>query len=69
MAERRPVDSGGGWAAHRRAQFMLWASATPAQRLSWLEEMIALAYRTGAFPRRVSVPAEGGRSPGGEPRA
>jgi hypothetical protein len=26
--------------------------ATPAQRLAWLEEMIALAYSTGALPRK-----------------
>lgn len=28
-------------------------AATPAQRLAWLEEAIALAYRTGALPRPV----------------
>jgi hypothetical protein len=26
--------------------------ATPAQRLAWLEEMIAMAYRSGALPRK-----------------
>jgi len=25
---------------------------TPAQRLAWLEEMIVLAHRSGALPRR-----------------
>jgi hypothetical protein len=42
-----------GWEAHRRAQQTRRAEeTTPAQRLAWLEEMIALAHRTGALPRR-----------------
>ncbi len=51
------------WEAHRRAQLALTVAASPAQRLAWLEEMLALAYRTGALPRRenespaVSAPA------------
>lgn len=40
-----------GWAAHRRHQLTLALRATPAQRLAWLEEMIALAYRVGALPK------------------
>ena len=43
---------GAGWEAHRREQMILALRATPAQRLAWLEEVIALAYRTGALPRR-----------------
>ena len=42
---------GGGWEARRRQQLVAGLSATPAQRLVWLEEMIVLAYRTGALPR------------------
>lgn len=41
-----------GWDAHREAQrARLLATTTPAERLAWLEEMIALAHRTGALPR------------------
>jgi hypothetical protein len=29
-------------------------AATPDQRLAWLEEAIALAYRTGALPRPIT---------------
>ena len=43
---------GAGWEAHRVHQLTLALSATPAQRLAWLEEMIILAYRVGALPRR-----------------
>jgi hypothetical protein len=42
------------WEAHRRHQLTMALAATPAQRLAWLEEMIALAWRTGALPKRVS---------------
>jgi hypothetical protein len=30
------------------AQLRLWASATPAQRLAWLEEVVTLAWKAGA---------------------
>jgi hypothetical protein len=40
-----------GWEAHHRHQLTLALKATPAQRLAWLEEMIALAYRVGALPK------------------
>lgn len=39
------------WEGHRRRQLTAAMEATPAQRLQWLEEMIRLAYRTGALPR------------------
>jgi hypothetical protein len=42
------------WAAHRREQRRRVLVATPAQRLAALEEMIELAHRTGALPRRTS---------------
>ncbi len=53
--ERRETardDWGAGWEAHRLHQLTLALSATPAQRLAWLEEVILLAYRVGALPKR-----------------
>ena len=35
-----------------KAQLKLWASATPAQRLAWLEEAQRIAYRSGAFGKK-----------------
>jgi hypothetical protein len=46
-----------GWESHRRRQLTFALAATPAERLRWLEEMIALAHRTGALPRRRDDPA------------
>ena len=40
------------WDSHARWQLTSALAATPAQRLAWLEEMRALAYRQGALPRR-----------------
>jgi len=46
-----------GWEAHRLEQMIFALHATPAQRLAWLEEVIALAYRVGALPKqRDSAP-------------
>jgi hypothetical protein len=42
---------GAGWEAHRVHQLTLALSATPAQRLAWLEEVLILAHRVGALPR------------------
>ena len=42
---------GVGWEAHRLHQLTLALDATPAQRLAWLEEVIALAYRVRALPK------------------
>ena len=54
-AETLPVDDWGvSWEAHRRAQLTMSLAATPAQRLAWLEEVLVLAYRTGALPKRTS---------------
>ncbi len=39
------------WDSHARWQLTSGLAATPAQRLAWLEEMRALAYRQGALPR------------------
>lgn len=41
-----------GWEARRVEQMILALRATPAQRLAWLEEVIALAHRSGALPKR-----------------
>jgi GrpB-like predicted nucleotidyltransferase (UPF0157 family) len=38
-----------GWQDNERAQLRSWLRATPAQRLSWLEEAIKLAYQAGAL--------------------
>jgi hypothetical protein len=48
--EERP--DWGSWAANDEQKLTLGLRATPAQRLAWLEEMIMLAHRTGALPRR-----------------
>ena len=40
------------WEATRRRQLVYALEATPAQRVRWLEEMIAIAHRCGALPRR-----------------
>jgi len=46
-------DDGGasGWEETRARQLLAWASATPEQRLAWLEDAIVLAWATGALPR------------------
>ena len=41
-----------GWEESRRRQLTFALEATPAERLAWLEEMIALAFRSGALPRQ-----------------
>ena len=52
-------DWGADWESHRRRQLTFALAATPADRLRWLEEMIALAHRTGALPRpRAAVTAK-----------
>jgi len=53
--ERRETprdDWGADWEAHRIHQLTLALTATPAQRLAWLEEVIILAHRVGALPRQ-----------------
>ncbi len=39
-----------GWAGAERFRLERWLDATPAERLAWLEEAIALAWRSGALP-------------------
>lgn len=40
------------WAAQRVDQLDRVLAASPAQRLAWLEDMIRIAFQTGALPRR-----------------
>jgi hypothetical protein len=42
----------GSWAANDEQKLTMALRATPAERLAWLEEMIMLAYRSGALPRK-----------------
>jgi hypothetical protein len=51
MADEKPVDWG-SWDANEEHKLILGLRATPAQRLAWLEEMILLAFRSGALPRK-----------------
>ena len=51
MADEKTTDWG-SWAANDELKLTLGLRATPAQRLAWLEEMILLAYRSGALPRK-----------------
>jgi len=57
-------DWGADWETHRQRQLTFALAATPAERLAWLEEMIALAHHTGALPRRR---AEGAADSGVRP--
>ena len=58
VSERRHKDGeteeewDASWAGTERAQFNAILSATPAQRLAWLEEAIRLAHASGALPRQ-----------------
>jgi hypothetical protein len=40
------------FAAARTRALVLALDATPAERVAWLEEAIAIAYASGALPRR-----------------
>jgi hypothetical protein len=51
MADGKKEDWG-SWAANDENKLTLGLRATPAQRLAWLEEMIVLAHRAGALPRK-----------------
>ena len=41
----------GSWEQADEQKLTLGLRATPAQRLAWLEEMIILAYLSGALPK------------------
>ena len=52
---REAIDGAdGAWsfAAARTRALVLALDASPAERLAWLEEAIAIAYASGALPRR-----------------
>jgi hypothetical protein len=51
MADEKSTDWG-SWAANDEWKLTRGLRATPAERLAWLEEMIAVAYRSGALPRK-----------------
>lgn len=38
-----------------KAQLRLWASATPVQRLDWLEEAQKIAYQSGAWQEQYEA--------------
>lgn len=40
-----------GWGSQEEATLEATLSATPAQRLEWLEEAIEIAWASGALPR------------------
>jgi hypothetical protein len=46
------VDWGCSWEATRLRQLAAGLALTPAERLAWLEELIAFAAACGALPRR-----------------
>ena len=61
---RRPERSGGwdaaSWEGAERAQLETMLTATPAQRLAWLEQAMRLAHASGALEaaRRKRAPRE-----------
>jgi hypothetical protein len=42
-----------------KAHLRLWASATPAQRLAWLEEAQRMAYQSGALEKTRNLKMSG----------
>lgn len=46
------------WESHRRWQLTAALAATPSQRLAWLEEMIRMAYQSGAIGRPDDNPVD-----------
>lgn len=58
-----------GWETHRREQLATETAASPLQRLRWLEEAIAFAFRAGALPpHTIDSSQKPGSSSGAEPR-
>jgi hypothetical protein len=50
---------GDDWESARRRKLTLGLRATPSERLAWLEEVIRLAWASGALPRRPARPGNG----------
>ena len=46
------------WAGTEKAQFEAMLTATPAQRLAWLEEAMSLAHASGALSYQFEGPPE-----------
>jgi hypothetical protein len=65
MAERTEAASfeDATWSGSRLRRLLDGLAATPEQRLAWLEEAIALAFATGALPRKGDERAEPPRGP------
>ena len=51
VADDADAWSADDWESARVRRFTSALAATPGERLAWLEEMIALAWQTGALPR------------------
>ena len=47
----KPETSQNKLTEEEKAHLRLWASATPAQRLAWLEEAQRIAYQSGALKK------------------
>ncbi len=52
----KPEPSQNQLTEEEKAHLRRWASATPAQRLAWLEEVQRIAYRSGALRQGVQNP-------------
>lgn len=63
VSKRGSEDWEASWEATRRRGLTRGLEASPAQRLAWLEEAIALAHRTGALPRRPPLETDGPNRP------
>ncbi len=58
MTPKLPVIVPADWNADDQSLLAATLSATPAQRLAWLEEALQVAYASGALKWRA--PAQGG---------
>ena len=52
-AQPSPMESMGSFTETERNLLIQTWSATPAQRLAWLEEALEFAYRAGAIPQAI----------------
>ena len=51
----KPETSQNKLTEEEKANLRLWASATPAQRLAWLEEVQRIAYQSGALQEAQNI--------------
>ncbi len=54
MTSTVDLETSDGWDANKQDQIARTAAATPVQRLRWLEEAIAFAFRVGALPPQTT---------------